>query len=585
MIWRIIIMNEYNNQNGFNPDGFTDSVSGVETITKKKRGKKIAIISGISVAALAGGGAIAYNVSPLVKNQVKLHTSSAKNYYAWVNEENAGDLAKSIADSYSEALDKYEKGTTEKFAVEYKVSDGAKEAFLTEVLGSDYKDEVDEDTQQLLDIVNNIEQLKIGIDGSTKKNLMALNLYGELNNEELVSLDFAGDFDQMALFARIPQLSEQYIGFSFKELLEEEIDDQTTLETIMDVLNDPASYLSPSELEKEINRYVSVWNKSVSKVKIEKKEEIGIGDIDVKYTVATVKIDEKTGEKIGENFMEALKDDEIIKEIVVEKLGIVDEEEYEKTFEEDEEEDIDIDEDEDFDLDEEDEDDKDEKEQIVSFSTYIDAKGVIRGFSLSDNSDEKNDIRFIIGKDGKDVRGEFVAITEGNEQFSAILTADESKGSYDGSIDITVHDYDYDFNDDDELVVSDDETTNISVEFEDFKIVDEEKCYVEGDITLVIPDTDPIELNLESDGKSQTINYNIVIDDTDFGTISLITSTKDGFEADVPSMDDAFEINETFESDDFFSYVSEEELVDFVKELLKKIGFSDELAEEIITEM
>lgn len=578
-------MNEYNNQNGFNPDGFTDSVSGVETITKKKRGKKIAIISGISVAALAGGGAIAYNVSPLVKNQVKLHTSSAKNYYAWVNEENAGDLAKSIADSYSEALDKYEKGTTEKFAVEYKVSDGAKEAFLTEVLGSDYKDEVDDETQQLLDIVNNIEKLKIGIDGSTKKNLMALNVYGELNDEELVSLDFAGDFDQMALFARIPQLSEQYLGFSFGELLEEEIDDQTTLETIMDVLNDPASYLSPSELEKEINRYVSVWNKSVSKVKVEKKEEIGIGDIDVKYTVATVKIDEKTGEKIGENFLEALKDDEIIKEIVVEKLGIVDEEEYEKTFEEDEEEDIDIDEDEDFDLDEEDEDDKDEKEQIVSFSTYIDAKGVIRGFSLSDNSDEKNDIRFIIGKDGKDVRGEFVAITEGNEQFSAILTADESKGSYDGNIDITVHDYDYDFNDDDELVVSDDKTTNISVEFEDFKIVDEEKCYVEGDITLIIPDTDPIELNLESDGKSQTINYNIVIDDTDFGTISLITSTKDGFEADVPSMDDAFEIDENFENDDIFSYVSEEELVDFVKELLKKIGFSDELAEEIITEM
>ena len=578
-------MNEYNNQNGFNPDGFTDSVSGVETITKKKRGKKIAIISGISVAALAGGGAIAYNVSPLVKNQVKLHTSSAKNYYAWVNEENAGDLAKSIADSYSEALDKYEKGTTEKFAVEYKVSDGAKEAFLTEVLGSDYKDEVDEDTQQLLDIVNNIEQLKIGIDGSTKKNLMALNVYGELNDEELVSLDFAGDFDQMALFARIPQLSEQYLGFSFKELLEEEIDDQTTLETIMDVLNDPASYLSPSELEKEINRYVSVWNKSVSKVKVEKKEEVGIGDIDVKYTVATVKIDEKTAEKIGENFMEALKNDEIIKEIVVEKLGIVDEEEYEKTFEEDEEEDIDIDEDEDLDLDEEDEDDKDEKEQIVSFSTYIDAKGVIRGFSLSDNSDEKNDIRFIIGKDGNDVRGEFVAITDGNEQFSAILTADESKGSYDGNIDIAVHDYDYDFNDDDEWVVSDDKTTNISVEFEDFKIVDEEKCYVEGDITLVIPDTDPIELNLESDGKSQTINYNIVIDDTDFGTISLITSTKDGFEADVPSMDDAFEIDENFENDDIFSYVSEEELVDFVKELLKKIGFSDELAEEIITEM
>lgn len=572
-------MNEYNNQNGFTPDGFTDSVSGVETITKKKRGKKIALISGISVAAIAGGGVIAYNVSPLVKNQVKLHTSSSKNYYAWVNSENADDFAKSIADSYSELLDKYENGTTEKLAVEYKVSDGAKDAFLTEVLGSDYEDEVDEDTHQLLDIVNNIEQLKIGIDGSTKKSLMALNLYGELNNEELISLDFAGDFDQMALFARIPQLSEQYLGFSFGEILEEEEVDEEVFDIIKDVMNDPASYLSPSELEKEINRYVSVWNKSVSKVKVEKKEEIGIGDIDVKYTVATVKIDEKTAEKIGENFLEALKDDEIIKEIVVEKLGIVDEEEYEKSFEEDEEEDEDVD----FYKDEEDED---EDETVVSFSTYIDAKGVIRGFSISDNADEKNDFRFIMGKDGKDVRGEFVAITDGNEEFSVILTANESgKDKYDGTLDITVHEYDYDFNDDDEWVVTDDEATNISIEFESFRIVDDEKKYMEGDVTLVIPDVDPIKLNLESDGKSQTINYNIVFEGKDYGTISLITSTEDGFKADIPSMDDAFEIDETFESDDFLSYVSEEEIMDFVKELLVKIGLSEELAEEVITEM
>ncbi len=291
-----------------------------------------------------------------------------------------------------------------------------------------------------------------------------------------------------------------------------------------------------------------------------------------------MKIDEKTAEKIGENFLEALKDDEIIKEIIVEKLALMDEEEYEKSFEEDEEED------EDADL-YQDEEDENEDETVVTFNTYIDAKGVIRGFSLSDNSDEKNDIRFIIGKDGKDVRGEFVAITDGNEQFSAILTADESKGSYDGNIDIAVHDYDYDFNDDDELVVSNDEATNISVEFEGFRIVDDEKKYMEGDITLVVPDVDPIKLNLESDGKSQTINYNIVFEDTDFGTVSIITSTEDGFEADVPSMDDAFEIDENFSTDDFFSYVSEEELVDFVKELLVKIGLSEELAEEIITEM
>lgn len=574
-------MNEYNNQNGFNPDGFTDSVSGVETITKKKRGKKIAIISGISVAALAGGGVLAYNLSPLVKNQVKLRTSSPKKYYAWVNEENADELAKAIADSYSKALDKYEDGITETTALEYTISDEAKDALLTEMLGSDYESEADEETQQLLDIVDNIEKLKIGIEGSSKKNLMALNVFGELNDEKLISLDFVGDFDEMDVFFRIPQLTEQYLGISLNELLEEEIDDKTTLETITQVLNDPASYLSPSDLEKEIKRYVGVWNKSVSKVKVEKKEEVEIGDIEVNYTVASVKIDEKTGEELVENLTNAVKNDEIIKNLIVDKLGIVDEDEYEAAFEEDDEE-FDDEDFEDF----EDDDEDDEDETVFTFNTYIDAKGKIRGFSLSDNSDEENDARLIIGKDSKDVRGEFVIISDGYEDIRIDLTAEESgKDKYDGNIGITVHDYDYDWDENDDLVVTDDEATNISVEFEDFRIIDEEKCYVEGDVTLVIPDVNPIKVSLDSDGKSQAINYDIVIEDTDFGTISLIMSSDDKFSADVPSMDDAFEIDEDFDENDLFSYVSEDDLVNFLSELCEKIGLPEELFVEALNEM
>lgn len=34
-------------------DEFESSVSGVETVTKKKKGKKIAVISGISAAVIA----------------------------------------------------------------------------------------------------------------------------------------------------------------------------------------------------------------------------------------------------------------------------------------------------------------------------------------------------------------------------------------------------------------------------------------------------------------------------------------------------------------------------------------------------
>ena len=59
------------NQNTQFGNGY-DSVSGVETITGKRKGKKAAVIGGITAVAVAGGCASAYAFSDTVKNQVKL---------------------------------------------------------------------------------------------------------------------------------------------------------------------------------------------------------------------------------------------------------------------------------------------------------------------------------------------------------------------------------------------------------------------------------------------------------------------------------------------------------------------------------
>lgn len=579
---------------------FESSVSGVENVTKKKKGKKIAIISGISAAVVAGGCAAAYNFSPLVKNQVKLRVMKPAKYYAWVSEENADTLAKSIADSYRKALDSYENGTTESYALEYETTDEAKDALLRKLAGSSYKDSDDEDVQQLVKVVNNIEKLKVGIDVSSKKSTAAYSIYGDLNDETLISADFVGDFNAMDVFFRVPQLTERYIGISLDEYMDDMDEEAAEVYGIVkDILDDPASYLSPNELEKEIKKYIGVWNDSIKRVKLEKSEEIDIADIEVKYTVATVKIDKDMAYEIIESFLDEMKDDDIIRDLVVEKLDAASDKEYDKFFDkaleelndelygDDEDEDYD-DDDEDYDDDEDLDKDSDDNEVII-YKTYIDATGIIRGVSVEtdDGSDDENIIKCIFGKDDSKVRGEFTVVEDGNEQFRAELKATEDgKDKYDGSIDVTVHDYDYDWDDEtDEMIVADDEATNLSVEFEDFKIVNKDKCYMDGEVTFVIPDIDPITIELSSDGKSQRIGYQIQIDGKDYGKVSLILSSEDSFKADIPSKDDAFMIEGDFGDLDITEYVSEDDMISFVSGIMEKLGFEDDLIEEALNEI
>ena len=91
------------------------SVSGVENVTKKGRGRKAALIGGISAAVVVGGSATAYAASDTVKNQVKLRLSSPEKYYAWVTENNSKNLGQILSENYKKSIDNMEKGTEAKF--------------------------------------------------------------------------------------------------------------------------------------------------------------------------------------------------------------------------------------------------------------------------------------------------------------------------------------------------------------------------------------------------------------------------------------------------------------------------------------
>ncbi|MCM1007126.1 MAG: hypothetical protein NC485_04205 [Ruminococcus flavefaciens] len=544
---------------------FENSVTGVEPILKKKKGKKVAIISGISAAVLVGGGIAAYNLSPLIKNQVKLRTMKPENYYAWVNTENAETFAKGIREKYEKMLDNYGNGTNTSMSLKYVPTDIAKDWAENDWFSLDAEN--DSADQVLYDFINDLENVQLNIDVQKKNGNSLTSVSGLINDEQLLSADVFVDSINMDYFMRIPELTQRWLGFSVSDAMDDE--SREIFQIYQDILSDPASYLSPDELDKEIIKYTDLWNTCIEDVKLEKSEEVGICDIEVKYTIASVKIDGELAYKLSENFLTAIRDDEIIRNIAVNKIGLIDENEYEDELNEaldDIKADYDAG---DYDYDE-----------TVTFSTYIDAQGTIRGFEFKEDSENKFVCAF--GKDKDDVRGEISLTSCGEEDFCINLYAEEtSKNVYGGSIDINYTTTRY--NDvTDEL---EDTEETVSVEFDNFEIVNKDKFYFNADVTLKIPDTDPIDLSFTADSSSQTISYDINIDEEDYGTVSLTYSASEGSDFEVPDKESSFMIDiYDDEEPDFTQYVSKDEMEAFICVLLEKLGFDKDISAEAAKE-
>ena len=540
------------------------SVSGVDNVTKKGKGKKAALIGGISAAVVVGGSATAYAASDTVKNQVKLRLSSPENYYAWVTENNSKNLGQILSENYKKTIDNMEKGTDAKFKLSFEPTQETKDILIDELFGGSSNDE----TKQFEDIIKNNDSIGITAGWSAKKGKTNGSFGLELSDKHIVGVDTAIDADTMDYFVRIPELKEQWIGVSMGETMDELMSDEeanAVIQTYKDIMNDPASFLSPDELETEVNRYVGVWSKFADDVKLEKKEAVDICDITVNYTVASVELKEKDAVKLGLKYLEELKDDDIIKGIVVDKVKAVDDEDE---YMEDIDDAID-------DLKDQLEDDDFDEDTTLTIDTYIDATGTIRGFGFSADEDE---FSMILGKDGDDVRGEMRFVEEGEEEFSVKLSAEEQgKDKYTGSLTFAYPSYSYD---DDYNRVS--ETKEAVVKFDDFEIVEKEKGYFNGDFVINIPDVDPIDLSFSSDGKQQEVSYEVEIKGKDYGKLKLAYSVDYGTDTDVPSKDSAFMVDvknaDNFQLDE---YVSQDEFSKFAKGIMNDVGIDDKTAEEL----
>lgn len=547
-------MNEFNTG--------ADVVSGVDTVKKSRLGAVIAGAAAGVVALGAIGGVAAYNLSDFVKNQVKLLVSKPDNYYAWVTEKNSGELSQMLSTRYSEMLKASKDGQSSSVSVRYDISDDAKNMVTDQIFGSGI-DDLDEETQNAIDVFNSLNSIKLGADTEKNNSATSGDFYAEINDNRLATFEMSADVDAFDIFFRVPELKEQWFGFDMSEIAEEEGDEFK--KQYQKIFSDPESYLTPDDIKTEIGRYVGVWNETVSGVQLEKKEEVQIGDITVKYTVATVEVNQEMARQLNENLINSAKEDEILKKIIIDSSPDLTEADYYEGLD-DMLEAIKSAESDDTIVIKSYPASSDDK---ITVKTYIDPSGDIRGISLEgdfkDEYEENFSFSMIMGKDGDQIRGEVISLNDDGEEFRIDMTAVEKSKKYTGSVDFTA---------DGECV---------SVEFTELETVNEEKGYINGTFTLVIPDVDPISVNFDSDGKSQKISGEIVVDGTNYGKITLEMSSENSGNPVVPNKSDAMMIDT--DSDLAFSdYVSEDEMTQFLTGLMNKLGFSDENTKDFVEE-
>lgn len=536
-------------------------------VKKKKKGIKIAAISGISAAVLVGGGAAAYHFSSFVRNQVNLRIMKPEKYYVWVNEENSRGFAEKAADSYSKSLDKYKKGSASSVELKLNITDEAKEILYDEL--SKKASDSPESQDLISDIVNNAEDLSVSLTSSSKQTDQLLSLAANLNDDSLLTLDAAIDLLNPKLFMRYPELKEQWLCFDLddvmKQAMEEEgLNYEKIKEYYQEIISDPTMLISPTELKNSIINYTNAWNESFSDVDRERSEKIDIGDITVKYTVLDVDLNSKTGNKLIKNFIKEASNDKVLQRTIVDKFGLVSERQYDSAF-------------------------KaalisanrsnDDDDSDLSLKTYIDSKGTIRGFSLSD---EEVEIFGAIGKKKDDIAIEFSVTENDTELVSFTLSAKEtSKEKYSGSAVLNI----------DEEAVGDiteadePEDYEITMDFDDMSIGSTDDFKLTGDAVLNIPDVDPIELKFKGSKGMQSVTYTVNVNDVEYGDCTLILKDSDEFSAKMPAADDSYMVNsknaDSFSADDYFGDV---DYIEAYKKLYIKLGIDEDLAEILAEE-
>lgn len=520
---------------------YNESVSGVEPVQKKNKAPLVAGITAGVVAVAAGGSLIAYNTSPFVKNKVKLATLSPKEYYSWINDLNTSEQIEYLSQSYSKYVevmkDDSSKGLNSKMNVTYTMSDGIKNLAKNAMGGTDK-------ANAFIDNINNVSLI---LDESMFKGILGFNLGLDFNGTDIADIEMSMDYANMFMAGRIPQIKEKYIGMDIMSSASTE-DDKKVMGIWGKLYGNPEEILTESEFRSLAEKYTSLWNDCISDVKQEKGEEVTVGSYTNEYTVLTVEMNKENLNDVAEKYISAIKDDEIIRDIIVTRLEICDEEKYIADLDNALEK---------IKSDEGGEDDG----LMLTIKTYVDPTGEIRGYTF--NNDDGECFEMLFTGESEQVANGIINLTnsDGGTDVKCNINYAENDGKYTGSVDMN-------FTGDDEA--------KIVVDFTDFEMINKDYGYVSGNLSISIDDSAPFKLVLESDGSSQKANFDIDIDDINYGNIAMeISASEISEEIKMPEKSEVFIIDEN--SSSLEGYITEQDIINFAASVIQNIGFADNI--------
>ena len=131
-----------------------------------------------------------------------------ENYYAWVNEENAQEYAAKARENYEKAIEKTKEGQSADVSVKYDVSDDAKNYMINDLFGIEYG--VNDEDDMLIDMINNVSSIEIGSGANVKQGDIDGSMYMNLNDDKLLTVDYAMAEGASEMFMRIPELTERW---------------------------------------------------------------------------------------------------------------------------------------------------------------------------------------------------------------------------------------------------------------------------------------------------------------------------------------------------------------------------------------
>lgn len=273
--------------------------------------------------------------------------------------------------------------------------------------------------------LSELNSLKVGVNMSIKDTVGSYGLTTAVNKVNLFSANVVMDMDQGEVYLQIPELTKTYLGVDLGDYIgdaDELLEAQELNKELVKALPKQA------EVEKLVNRYLTIALKNMDKVSIGRKNELKVGGIAQKCTELKVTINSKVMQKVAEAVLEEAQDDKKLEKIIV---GVVDaagqdgDEVYEDFMDEVE-----------YMLDHI--DDLGDDDTQIKMSVYVDNKGNIIGLDIEwkDYWDRDNSFSALTARKGSNIAYELSTVERGKKGIEISGKGKRTKDALTGDFEV-----------------------------------------------------------------------------------------------------------------------------------------------------